>query len=136
MGERLASLTTNIRITDSISKLIGCRLTDAEASQLTIGIIMIRITLELSCETEAKLRESLARHDATQMRQLLAEAFTSTVEALLQQTSEPSNDDQFELIADQLAAEFAACVGSDAPLLSDFVRYASEGIVAVDPTTI
>ena len=81
---------------------------------------MIRITLELSCETEAKLRESLARHDAAQTRQLLAEAFASTVEAMLQQTSEPSNDDQFELIADQLAAEFAACVGSDAPLLSDY----------------
>jgi len=80
---------------------------------------MIRITLELSSEVEAKLRESLVRHDAETMRQLLAEAFTSTVETLLQQASEPSND-EFEFIADQLAEEFAACVGSEAPMLSDY----------------
>ncbi|MEQ8467717.1 hypothetical protein [Coleofasciculus sp. E1-EBD-02] len=82
---------------------------------------MIRITLELSSEVEAKLRESLVHHDATEMRQLLAEAFSPTVERLLKQASEPSpSNDEFEFIADQLAEEFAACVGSDAPMLSDY----------------
>lgn len=82
---------------------------------------MIKITLELSSEVEAKLRESLVRHDAETMRQLLAEAFSPTVETLLKQASEPSpSNDEFEFIADQLVEEFAACVGSETPMLSDY----------------
>lgn len=84
---------------------------------------MMTITLELSPQVEAKLRESIARHDAEAMRQLLAEAFAPTVETLLQQASEQLDDDEFEALADQLADEFAACVGADAPVLSDYDEF-------------
>lgn len=40
---------------------------------------------------------------------------------LVQQVSEQANNiDEFEAVADQLADEFAACVGSNAPVLSDY----------------
>jgi antitoxin ParD1/3/4 len=83
---------------------------------------MMTITLELSPEVEAKLRESIARHDAESMRQLLADAFAPTLEAMLKQASEQLNDDEFEALADQLADELAACVGSNAPVLSDYQK--------------
>jgi antitoxin ParD1/3/4 len=34
--------------------------------------------------------------------------------------SEQPNDDEFETLADQLADELAACIGADAPVLSDY----------------
>ncbi|WP_193194720.1 hypothetical protein [Nostoc sp. MG11] len=81
---------------------------------------MTTIKLELSPELERKLRESIARHDAESIRKLLADAFAPTVEALLQQTHNQQNYDDFELVADQLADEFAASVGSNIPMLSDY----------------
>jgi hypothetical protein len=47
------------------------------------------------------------------MRQLLAQAFAPTVEALLLQSSEQLADEEFEEIAAQLAAELAIAVGRD-----------------------
>ncbi len=90
---------------------------------------MMTITLELSPEVEAKLRESIVCHDAEAMRQLLAEAFAPTVEALLQQASEQLDEDEFEAVADQLADELAACVGSNAPVLSDYAVSATPNLL-------
>jgi len=78
------------------------------------------ITLELSPEAEAQLRAGIARHDVESVRQVLAEALAPTVELLLQQTPDQLSDDEFEAAANQLADELAACVGPDAPVLSDY----------------
>lgn len=81
---------------------------------------MTTITLKLSPQLEEKLRESIARGDSECTRQLLADAFAPTVEVLLQQIHSQLDNDEFEKVADQLADEFAACVGSNAPMLSDY----------------
>ncbi len=81
---------------------------------------MTTITLELPPDVAAKLRESIARHDTEAMRQLLADAFAPTVEALLKQVSKQLNEDEFEGFADQLADELAACIETDVPVLSDY----------------
>jgi antitoxin ParD1/3/4 len=52
--------------------------------------------------------------------QLLAQAFAPTVEALLLQSSEHLDDEEFEVIADQLAAELAIAVEPNPPVLSDY----------------
>ncbi|BCL34721.1 hypothetical protein [Nostoc sp. MS1] len=75
---------------------------------------MTTITPTLSLELEQKLRESIAHHDTENVRQLLADAFAPTVEVLLaEKTDVAIHNDEFEVIADQLADDFAACVGSD-----------------------
>lgn len=80
---------------------------------------MTTITLELSPELEQKLRESIVRRDDRGMRQLLADAFAPTVEALLGKIPNQPNDDEFEVLADRLADEFASCFDSGIPMLSD-----------------
>lgn len=80
---------------------------------------MTTITLELSPELEHKLRESIVRRDSRRMRQLLADAFAPTVEALLGEAPNQAHDDEFELLADRLADEFASCFDSSVPMLSD-----------------
>lgn len=42
------------------------------------------------------------------------------------------NDNEFEAVADQLADEFAACIGSNVPLLSDYA-VSREGIYEDHP---
>lgn len=83
---------------------------------------MIVVTLELSSELEAKLRQSVERRDPGSMRQLLAEAIAPTVEALLRQATDRGieNDDEFEAASSELAEELAAYLGPDAPVLSDY----------------
>lgn len=78
------------------------------------------ITLELPPEVQARLQAKLAHRDAKSMRQLLADAFAPTVEALLQQTPNQMNEDEFEAVADSLADEFAASLKSNTPALSDY----------------
>lgn len=82
---------------------------------------MIRITLNLSPEVEAKCRERIASGDAIALQQLLAEAFAPTVEALLQPSPNPiEQQDEFEAIANQLADELTDSLGPDVPTLSDY----------------
>jgi len=80
----------------------------------------MKITLELPPDVEAQLRESAARYDADAMRRLLVEAFTPTVEALLQELPDALTDTEFEAVADQLADELTACRRPNAPALSDY----------------
>ena len=79
----------------------------------------VTITLELSPEMEAKLRAGIAHHDAEGIRHLLADALVPTVDILLRQAPDQLSDDEFEALADQLAAELAACMEPDTPALSD-----------------
>lgn len=80
----------------------------------------MKITLELPPHVEAQLRESAACHDADTIRRLLVEAFTPTVEALLQETPAELTDAEFEAVADQLADELTASLGPNVPSLSDY----------------
>ncbi|MCT7984474.1 hypothetical protein NG796_14325 [Laspinema sp. A4] len=82
---------------------------------------MISITLNLSPEVEAKCRKSIARGDMIALQQLLAEAFAPTVEALLQPSPNPiEQEDEFEAIANQLADELTDSLGPDVPTLTDY----------------
>jgi antitoxin ParD1/3/4 len=80
----------------------------------------MQITLELSPDIEVRLRESVAHGDAEAVRRLLVEAFTPTVEALLQKTPAELTDTEFEVVADQLADELTALLGPNVPSLSDY----------------
>ncbi|MBX9257629.1 hypothetical protein H1Q63_27525 [Desmonostoc muscorum CCALA 125] len=87
---------------------------------------MTTITLQLSPELEQKLRESIARGDGQSIRQLLADAFAPTVEALLEQiptqfhNQELENQDELEGSMDRLLDEFESYTGSNLPTLSDY----------------
>jgi antitoxin ParD1/3/4 len=80
----------------------------------------MRISLELSPELEAKLRNSITLQDRDSIRQLLTEAFTPMVEALLQEASKDIGEEDFETSADELAAILVEYTGSDFPFLSDY----------------
>jgi hypothetical protein len=81
--------------------------------------LTMKITLELPPDVETRLRESAARYDVEAVRLLLVEAFTPTVDALLQELPDALTDTEFESVADQLADELTACRGPNAPVLSD-----------------
>lgn len=78
------------------------------------------ITLELSPEVEVQLRMGIATHDAEGIRQLLVQAFSPTIEKLLQQDTDQLDHQAFESIADQLADELIGGIESNTPLLSDY----------------
>lgn len=78
------------------------------------------ITLELSPEVEAQLRMGVATHDTEGIRQLLVQAFSPTIEKLLQQDTDQLGHQAFESIADQLADELMAGMEPNMPLLSDY----------------
>ncbi len=87
------------------------------------------VTLELSSEAEAKLRESIARKDAESASRVLAEAFAPAVENLLksheieelpQKSPDELSDEEFEALADQLADETERMIAPGTPPLSDY----------------
>ena len=92
----------------------------------------MQITLELSSDTEARLRESLTRGDAEAVRRVLAEVLTPTVETLLQEVPTELIEVEFEAMADQLADELRADLGPSAPTLSDYA-VSREGIYEDHP---
>lgn len=92
----------------------------------------MQITLELSPDTEGRLRESIAQGDAEAVRRLLAEVLTPTVEALLQEMPAELTETELEAVADQLADELMADLGPNAPSLSDYA-VSREGIYKDHP---
>ncbi|MDQ3247662.1 MAG: hypothetical protein M3Q45_00500 [Chloroflexota bacterium] len=80
----------------------------------------ITITLELSPELQAKLREGIARQDTERVYQLLVHAFAPTVETMLQQSPEPREGDTFDVMATQLADLLATYQTVTMPPLSDY----------------
>jgi antitoxin ParD1/3/4 len=78
------------------------------------------ITIEIPHDIEMQIREKAARGNADAVRRLLIEALGPTVEALIRRhTSSKLSDEEFEVLADQLADEFMEYVGPDCPPLSD-----------------
>lgn len=80
----------------------------------------MQITLELSTDTEVRLRKSVAQGDAEAVRRLLVEVLTPTVEALLQEPPAELTDAEFEAVADHLADELTVSLGPNVPSLSDY----------------
>ena len=77
------------------------------------------ITVHIPPDIEMQIRESVSLGDTKTVRHLLLEALNSTVEALMNNNTELS-DDKFESLADQLTNEFMTYVGPDCPPLSDY----------------
>ena len=92
----------------------------------------MQITLVLTSEAEARLRESVGRGDTEAVRRVLAEALTPTVEALLRESPTDLTADEFEAIGDQLAVEFREVLGPTVPPLSDYA-ISREGIYEDHP---
>lgn len=82
----------------------------------------LTVTLDLSPEVEAELRDSIAHQDAERVRQLLTSALTPTIEALLQQphVSMPHDDEEWDMLAAQLIDLFARTLPADVPVLSEY----------------
>ncbi len=81
----------------------------------------LTVTIDLSPETEAELRKSIAHRDTERIRQVLAEALTPTVEALLQPAAAPpQSDEAWDTLADELINMFTSAAPADAPILSDY----------------
>jgi antitoxin ParD1/3/4 len=93
---------------------------------------MTSITLTLSPELEARLRELVSERDEESIRQLLAEALIPRVKELLGRLIEPINIEEFETESERLMDEFAEYLGADAPLLSDYA-VSREGIYEDHP---
>ncbi|HEY0737506.1 MAG TPA: hypothetical protein VGD69_21485 [Herpetosiphonaceae bacterium] len=81
----------------------------------------LTVTLNLSPEAEAELRESIAQRDSERIRQMLTDALTPTVEALLrEQDAQTDNSTEWEELAEQLIETFSAAAPADLPVLSDY----------------
>lgn len=78
------------------------------------------ITIRISPAIESQLRVFAARHDADGVRNLLLDACTPAVDAILELDSTVDlTSAEFEALAEELAAGFAAAHGSDRSILSD-----------------
>jgi len=80
----------------------------------------LTVMLNLSSEMEAELRQSIDRHDAEKVRQLLADALTPVIEELLLQGANSVQDEKWETIAEQLIEEVAVNLSANIPPLSDY----------------
>jgi hypothetical protein len=67
-----------------------------------------------------RLPEQLSKGQTYHEKTMLRRNFERKRAARFQHVSEQPNDDEFEAVADQLADEFAACVGPNVPVLSDY----------------
>lgn len=83
------------------------------------------VTIQLSPEVEAQLRDCVARRDAEAMRQFLVTAVAPTVDELLHQPEQELSDEEFDKLSDELA-DF------NAPPLSDYA-ISREGIYGDHP---
>lgn len=81
----------------------------------------LTVTLNLSPEAEAELRESIAHHDTERIRQMLTDALTPTVEALLREPNASTHDrEDWDELAEQLIETFSAATPANLPVLSDY----------------
>ena len=80
------------------------------------------ITVEIPDDIERQIRENAARGDTDAVHQLLLEALTPTVEALITGKKTPStlSNEEFERLANQLVDTFMEYVDPDCPPLSDY----------------
>lgn len=81
----------------------------------------LTVTLNLSPEVEAELRDSIAHQDTERVREVLTNVLTPTIEALLQQPRVPiQHDAQWDTLADQLIDMFTTALPADVPVLSSY----------------
>ena len=77
------------------------------------------ITVQIPSNIERQIRKSISLGETDAVRHLLLEILEATVETLMSNNSQLS-DDEFEALADQLADDFMVSVGPDCPPLSDY----------------
>ena len=77
------------------------------------------ITVQIPPNIERQIRKSISLGETDTVRHLLLEILEATVDTLMSNNSQLS-DDEFEALADQLADEFMVSVGPDCPPLSDY----------------
>jgi len=70
--------------------------------------------------TKRSLDEQLSKARTYHEKTMIWRNFKREMADQFQHVSEQPNDDEFEAVADQLADEFAACVGPNVPVLSDY----------------
>lgn len=81
----------------------------------------LTVTLNLPPDVEAELWQSIAHHDTERVRQMLTDALTPTVEALLKQGAVPVDDThEWDVLADQLVETVAIATFKNSPILSDY----------------
>ena len=79
------------------------------------------VTLDLTPDLEAELRSSVTQGDTARVRQLLTDALTPTVEALLQAPLSPAeNEPDWEYLVEQLLATVANAAPQGLPPLSEY----------------
>src|SRR5215218_3472132 len=87
------------------------------------------VTLKLSPEAEAKLRESIAEKDAEAAQQVLTESLSETIADLLrtpdfsgleQKRPDQLSVEEFEALADELADEVEKMIPPGTPPLSEY----------------
>src|SRR5262249_43382236 len=71
------------------------------------------VTLHLTPEVEAKIRDALAHGNYAGAKDTLADLFLPTIESILATPPEELSDEEFERLADQLADEFTKEVGEN-----------------------
>jgi len=80
----------------------------------------LTVTLTLPPDVEAELRHSIAHKDTERIRQMLTDALTPTIEALLNESTPLSNDAAWEELVDQLLDTVAAAAPTGLPVLSEY----------------
>lgn len=87
----------------------------------------LTITLDLTPTQEQELQESIATHDKATARKLIANAIEPAIEALFQEKPRRLSLEEFKALSDELVEAFAASIGPDTPILSDYAM-SREGI--------
>jgi len=89
----------------------------------------MKITVQIPHDIELKINEKVSRGDSKAVRQLLLDALVlSVVEKWINKnTASKLSNEEFEVLADQLADEFMDYVGPNFPPLSDYA-VSREGI--------
>ena len=92
------------------------------------------ITVQIPTDLEMKIHEKVSRGDTKAVRQLLLDALVLSVMEKWVNKNTPSklSNDEFEVLADQLADEFTDYVGANLPPLSDYA-VSREGIYNAFP---
>lgn len=73
------------------------------------------ITIEMTSEQEARLRQGIEQHDTENVQKLLVQLVAPTVEDLLRQEAAEPTVNEFEQLLDELVV-----MPLDAPLLSEY----------------
>ncbi|MCI0495486.1 hypothetical protein L0Z72_10810 [candidate division KSB1 bacterium] len=87
------------------------------------------ITVQIPHDIELKIHEKVSRGDTKAVRKLLLDALVFSVveKSIIRSTPPKLSNEEYEVLADQLADEFMDYVGANFPHLSDYA-VSREGI--------